>query len=54
MKQNTLEFMVPVTKFAARAKKMAIEAEKHTGDNIYKVLIYFDKLYDAMNGQEKR
>lgn len=30
------------------------EAEKLTGDNIYKVLIYFDKLYDAMNEQEKR
>ena len=38
---------------AARAKKMAIEAEKLTGDNIYKVLIYFDKLYSVMqpNGQ---
>ena len=32
---------------AARAKKMAIEAEKLTGDNIYKVLIYFDKLYSV-------
>ena len=39
---------------AARAKKMAIEAEKLTGDNIYKVLIYFDKLYAVMNEQEKR
>ena len=39
---------------AARAKKMAIEAEKLTGDNIYKVLIYFDKLYAIMNEQEKR
>lgn len=39
---------------AARAKKMAIEAEKLTGDNIYKVLIYFDKLYSSMNEQEKR
>jgi len=29
----------------ARAKKMAIEAEKLTADNIYKVLIYFEKLY---------
>lgn len=38
----------------ARAKKLAIEAEKLTGDNIYKVLIYFDKLYSAMNEQEKR
>lgn len=39
---------------AARAKKMSIEAEKLTGDNIYKVLIYFDKLYAVMNEQEKR
>lgn len=39
---------------AARAKKLAIEAEKLTGDNIYKVLIYFDKLYSAMNEQERR
>ena len=39
---------------AARAKKMSIEAEKLTGDNIYKVLIYFDKMYAVMNEQEKR
>lgn len=39
---------------AARAKKMAIEAERLTGDNIYKVLIYFDKLYSVMDDQEKR
>lgn len=26
-----------------RAKKQAVEAEKLTGDNIYKVLIYFEK-----------
>lgn len=39
---------------AARAKKMTIETEKLTGDNIYKVLIYFDKLYAVMNEQEKR
>ena len=39
---------------AARAKKMSIEAEKLTGDNIYKVLIYIDKLYAVMNEQEKR
>ena len=38
----------------ARAKKMAIKAEKLTGDNIYKVLIYFDKLYAVMSEQEKR
>lgn len=39
---------------AARAKKQAIEAEKLTGDNIYKVLIYFDQLYGKMNDREKR
>lgn len=39
---------------AARAKKKSIEAEKITGDNIYKVLIYFDKLYFAMNDVERR
>jgi site-specific DNA recombinase len=39
---------------AARAKKQAIEAEKLTGDNIYKVLIFFDKLYGKMNDAEKR
>ena len=33
---------------------MSIEAEKMTGDNIYKVLIYFEKLYAVMNEQEKR
>ena len=38
----------------ARAKKTSIEAEKITGDNIYKVLIYFDKLYFAMNDMERR
>ena len=38
----------------ARAKKMAIEAEKLTGENIYKVLIYFDKLYSVMDELEKR
>ena len=37
-----------------RAKKMAIEADKLTADNIYKVLIYFDKLYSAMDDLEKR
>jgi site-specific DNA recombinase len=39
---------------AARAKKQAIEAEKLTGDNIYKILIYFDKLYGKMSDAEKR
>ena len=39
---------------AARAKKQAIEAEKLTGDNIYKVLICFEKLYGVMNDVERR
>ena len=39
---------------SAKAKKTTIEAEKLTADNIYKVLIYFDKLYAVMNEQEKR
>ena len=39
---------------AARAKKQAIGAEKLTGDNIYKVLIYFEKLYSVMNEAERR
>ena len=38
----------------AKAKKTAIEADKITGDNIYKVLICFEKLYDVMNDEEKR
>ena len=33
----------------ARAKKQSIESEKVTGDNIYKILIYFDKFYKLMN-----
>ena len=38
----------------ARAKKQTVEAEKLTGDNIYKVLIYFEKLYDRMDEAERR
>ena len=37
-----------------RAKKQAVEAEKLMGDNIYKVLIYFEKLYAVMNEIERR
>lgn len=37
-----------------RAKKQAVETEKLTGDNIYKVLIYFEKLYAVMNEVERR
>ncbi len=38
----------------AKAKKRAIEADKVTGNNIYKILIYFDKLYAVMDQNEKR
>lgn len=38
----------------ARAKKQAIEANKVTGDNIYKVLICFEKLYNVMNPLERK
>ena len=31
-----------------------MDVEKLTGDNIYKVLIYFDKLYKVMNDVERR
>ena len=37
-----------------RAKKQAIEADKITGDNIYKILICFDKLYATMTEAERR
>lgn len=37
-----------------RAKKQAIEADKITGDNIYKVLICFEKLYNVMNPLERK
>ena len=38
----------------ARAKKQAIEADKVTGDNIYKVLTCFEKLYNVMNPLERK
>ncbi|MGN0427326.1 MAG: recombinase family protein [Agathobacter sp.] len=38
----------------AKAKKCSIMADKVTGDNIYKALIYFDDFYDKMNDSERR
>ena len=38
----------------ARAKKQAIEADKITGDNIYKVLTCFENLYNVMNPVERK
>lgn len=38
----------------AKAKKQTIEEEKMTGDNIYRVLQCFGKLYEVMNDEERR
>lgn len=40
--------------FMAKDKKETIESDELTGDKIYKVLIYFDKLYSLMDEVEKR
>ena len=39
---------------SAKTKKSALLADKITGDNIYKALIFFEKLYAHMNEVEKR
>ena len=39
---------------SVRAKKTAIEAQKITGQNIYQILICFDKLYEAMDEVDRR
>ena len=39
---------------SAKAKKRSLLADKITGDNIYKALVSFDKLYAQMNEAEKR
>ena len=39
---------------SAKAKKHSLLADKITGDNIYKALVFFDKLYAQMNEAEKR
>ena len=38
----------------AKAKRRSIQADKMSGDNIYKALIFFDKLYEKMSETEKR
>lgn len=38
----------------AKVKKRSIMADKVTGDNIYKALIYFEDFYDKMNDSERR
>ena len=39
---------------SAKTKKRALLPDKITGDNIYKALIFFDKLYAQMSEAEKR
>ena len=39
---------------SAKAKKRSLLVDKITGDNIYKALVFFDKLYAQMNEAEKR
>ena len=36
----------------AKARKRTIESEKLSGDNVYKLLIHFDKIYDKMDDEE--
>ena len=37
-----------------KARKRSILAEKVCGDNIYKALVFFDKVYKNMNESERR
>ena len=37
-----------------KQRNKLLKLKKLTGDNIYKVLIYFDKLYNVMNDVERR
>ena len=39
---------------AAKAKKRSILSDKISGDNIYKALVFFDRMYDNMNEAERR
>ena len=39
---------------SAKTKKRFLLSDKITGDNIYKALVFFDKLYAQMNEAEKR
>ena len=37
-----------------KQRNKLLKLKKLTGDNIYKILIYFDKLYKVMNDVERR
>lgn len=43
-----------VSLVSAKAKKRSILSDKVSGDNIYKALVFFDRMYDKMNEAEKR
>ena len=43
-----------VDQYHANLKSQQQESEKLTGDNIYKLLIHFDKMYDTMDEEDKR
>lgn len=43
-----------VSLVSAKAKKGSILSDKVSGDNIYKALVFFDKMYDKMNEAERR
>lgn len=43
-----------VSLVAAKAKKRSILSDKISGDNIYKALVFFDRMYDNMNEAERR
>ena len=43
-----------VSLVAAKAKKRSILSDKISGDNIYKALVFFDRMYDNMNDAERR
>ena len=43
-----------VSLVVAKAKRRSILSDKVSGDNIYKALVFFDKMYDIMNEAEKR
>ena len=38
----------------AKTRKRVIEKEKLSGDNIYKLLMHFDKVYDTMDDEDRR
>lgn len=44
----------PVLPTLRYGEKIGARQKKDAGDNIYKALVFFDKMYDIMNEAEKR